>query len=247
MRFALIAAVTSGWGIGNKGGLPWKSGQALLADMAFFSKLTSNQIHFNRETGVLEDTNNDESNDSKRQRKARLAPAVIMGRSTWESIPQKFRPLPDRLNVVMTSRDMSIPEGTIKAASLKEALEATEESPYVYVIGGERAYEESLTNPNCDLAFLTLIEPFEDPKNELAIDTFFPRETLEKRLEERVDITRSVWRIVGPGILSRKRKIGIYFNAEKNVVCESVNRPDSEDVCADKAGFKYKFYAYKLK
>lgn len=33
--------------------------------------------------------------------------AVIMGRKTWESIPSKFRPLPSRLNIVLTRNTQS--------------------------------------------------------------------------------------------------------------------------------------------
>ena len=44
--------------------------------------------------------------------------AVIMGRKTWESIPERFRPLPGRLNVVLTSGDASYPEGVQVATSV---------------------------------------------------------------------------------------------------------------------------------
>ena len=48
---------------------------------------------------------------------------LIMGRKTWESLPEKFRPLPGRLNVVV-SRDPLYPAtGAILASSLEAALQ----------------------------------------------------------------------------------------------------------------------------
>ncbi len=78
-RFSAILALTPNGGIGMGGKLPWK----LPGDMAWFKRVTL----------AVQDL-------SKRN-------AVIMGRKTWASIPSKFRPLPDRLNVVLsTSSDV---------------------------------------------------------------------------------------------------------------------------------------------
>ncbi len=74
--FALVVAATKSWGIGRQGVLPWR----LPADMAFFRKLTSCTTDPNKRN------------------------AVIMGRKTWESIPLKFKPLPQRTNIVLTSQ-----------------------------------------------------------------------------------------------------------------------------------------------
>jgi dihydrofolate reductase len=49
------------------------------------------------------------------------AGTVIMGRLTWESIPEKFRPLSGRTNIVVTSRTEPI-EGCLTAPGIEEAL-----------------------------------------------------------------------------------------------------------------------------
>jgi dihydrofolate reductase len=71
---------------------------------------------------------------------------VIMGRKTWESLPERFRPLPGRRNLVVTrSEDWSAP-GAERAASLAAALTtATEAAPdRVWVIGGGELFRESI-------------------------------------------------------------------------------------------------------
>merc|ERR1719389_1259735 len=96
---SVIVASTGRGGIGKDGSIPWR----LKGDLAYFKRVTTN------------------------------APAgkkniVIMGRKTWESIPAKFRPLPDRLNVVLTRRatepefSASFPEGVLLASSVVDAL-----------------------------------------------------------------------------------------------------------------------------
>ncbi|WP_084129935.1 dihydrofolate reductase [Demequina sp. NBRC 110055] len=72
--------------------------------------------------------------------------AVVMGRRTWESFPAKFRPLPGRVNVVVTSAD-SLDGADAVVASLAAALEtAARLTPDgdVWVIGGGRVYGAAL-------------------------------------------------------------------------------------------------------
>ena len=49
---------------------------------------------------------------------------VIMGRKTWDSLPPKFRPLPGRLNVVVTRQPDWQASGAVVAHSLPEACAA---------------------------------------------------------------------------------------------------------------------------
>ena len=92
--------------------------------------------------------------------------AVVMGRRTWESIPDRFRPLPDRRNVVVTRNPDWRADGAERAASLEEALVLLADEPRVFVIGGAEIYAAAL--PFADELVLTEID--------LAVDgdTFFP-------------------------------------------------------------------------
>ncbi len=75
---------------------------------------------------------------------------VIMGRKTWDSLPPKFRPLPGRLNVVISSdaqtREILKKNGCLPLQNLREALSFCEQSgePQVWVIGGAQIYAQGL-------------------------------------------------------------------------------------------------------
>jgi dihydrofolate reductase len=67
---------------------------------------------------------------------------VVMGRATWESLPQRVRPLPDRRNVVLTRQRGWQAPGAVVAASVEEALDVAE-GP-VWVIGGAQVFEAAI-------------------------------------------------------------------------------------------------------
>lgn len=84
---------------------------------------------------------------------------VIMGRKTWESLPQKFRPLPNRANIVVTRDTSYAAAGAAVAHSLEEALkiaEASEGNDEVFVIGGGQLYAAAL--PSAARLYLTLVD-----------------------------------------------------------------------------------------
>jgi dihydrofolate reductase len=102
------------------------------------------------------------------------ANAVIMGRKTWESIPARFRPLKNRLNVVLSRSKPDLPAEVWLADSLAGALRrlaAGETEPaleHIFVIGGGTVYLEALQHPSCSRVFLTRVEGTFD------CDTFLP-------------------------------------------------------------------------
>jgi len=72
--------------------------------------------------------------------------AVIMGRRTWESLPESHRPLADRLNIIVSSGIADVPEGVMVASSLKQAIFMAHyrECEQAWLIGGVSVYREAL-------------------------------------------------------------------------------------------------------
>jgi dihydrofolate reductase len=91
---------------------------------------------------------------------------VVMGRRTWDSIPDRFRPLPGRRNVVVTRNANWAAEGAERAATVEEAVNRVARDERVFVIGGAQVYEAALRH--ADELVLTELD--------LAVDgdTYFP-------------------------------------------------------------------------
>lgn len=91
---------------------------------------------------------------------------VIMGRKTFESIGSK--PLPDRLNIVVSAQEDYYPDGVVTMRSPQKALEYAEQyGVEVVVIGGQKIYEAFM--PLCNKLVLTHVcQEFHDA------DAFFP-------------------------------------------------------------------------
>jgi dihydrofolate reductase len=69
---------------------------------------------------------------------------VIMGRKTWESLPKKFRPLPNRTNIVITRQTDWKDNGANVVNSLEQAIELCYNETEAWVIGGAEIYAQSL-------------------------------------------------------------------------------------------------------
>ncbi|POR33494.1 Uncharacterized protein TPAR_06305, partial [Tolypocladium paradoxum] len=78
LELTLIVAATRSMGIGARGAMPWNG---LSREMQYFARVTT-RLPPQSPPGAVN--------------------AVIMGRKTWDSIPPRFRPLKDRLNIVIT-------------------------------------------------------------------------------------------------------------------------------------------------
>ncbi|MDP3993175.1 MAG: dihydrofolate reductase [bacterium] len=95
--------------------------------------------------------------------------AVIMGRTTYLSIPTKYRPLPNRLNLILSPDDIS-DEGVVTFQSLQEAIDyGINQNKEVFIAGGGSVYKEVLNGQyKIDRVLRTLIEL------ETEGDNFFP-------------------------------------------------------------------------
>ena len=88
---------------------------------------------------------------------------VIMGRKTWDSLPQRFKPLPQRTNIVVsrTPTTLNLPSGVLAAATPEEALSiargvaGTTPGTIVWVIGGNEVYRSLMAS--CDEVHLTRV------------------------------------------------------------------------------------------
>lgn len=104
--------------------------------------------------------------DLKHFREVTRGHPVIMGRKTWESLPEAFRPLPGRLNLVVSRQADYLAPGAQVADSLPAALAHAEQLPEAFVIGGEQLYAQAL--PLADRLILTEVEM------DVAGDAWFP-------------------------------------------------------------------------
>ncbi|CCH46642.1 putative dihydrofolate reductase-thymidylate synthase [Wickerhamomyces ciferrii] len=151
----IVAALLPSFGIGYKNQLPWK----LRNEMKYFKNVTTNK-------------SSSSSTNSKN--------AVIMGRKTWDSIPSKFRPLPDRYNVILTKQDPTSfePIENVKYSNniddtIKNLLN-DDSINQIFIIGGSEIYNNSITNNLVDNLLITEINHLKS--NEIEMDTFLNKD-----------------------------------------------------------------------
>ena len=130
-----IVAVSLNNGIGKNGDLPWR----LAKEMKQFAKITSMTAN------------------------PAMQNAIVMGRKTWLSIPEKRRPLANRLNVVLSKTLRSDQESKpphLVFGDLLEAIDFLNKQPQIesiFVIGGEQVYRSVLDLNLCDRVYLTRV------------------------------------------------------------------------------------------
>lgn len=94
--------------------------------------------------------------DLRRFRELTMGAPVLMGRTTWDSLPPRYRPLPGRCNLVLTRDAAWQAEGAQGVATIDEALALAADAPRLFVIGGAQVY--ALALPRADELRLTEIE-----------------------------------------------------------------------------------------
>jgi dihydrofolate reductase len=128
--FDVVVAADLEWGIGKDAGLPWPK---LRGDMAHFRRVTTSTV------------------------KEGVRNAIVMGRKTWESKEVGCKPLPKRLNVVVSRGEYAVPEGVVAARSLDEAVHVNDVES-IFVVGGAGLLQEALVHPELRYVYLTRIE-----------------------------------------------------------------------------------------
>ncbi len=102
-----------------------------------------------------------------------LGHPIITGRKNYESIPEKFRPLPGRRNIIMTRQSDYVAPGADVVDGLEQALHLAKETALkegkeeVFIIGGGTVYREALEKGLVDRMYLTFVD------SEPEADTFF--------------------------------------------------------------------------
>lgn len=174
--FACVVAADQNNGIGKHNDLPWPK---LKADLKHFRDVTSAAPEGRRN-------------------------AVIMGRRTWDSIPPKYRPMPERLNVVVTRGRPEVPDGVLVASSLDDALAQAAGAGSIerlFVIGGGDIFRQSFAHPRCTEVYLTRIAAEFDVDTHIpdVRDRFTLAEVLATHHEAGVDYTIERWVRQRPG------------------------------------------------
>jgi len=181
--FSAVVAMERNRGIGLSGQLPWK----LAGDMRFFRELTTCP-----DSTAVEQRFGLATPEAKRGDPILLKDfltflktspalplptldrrnAVLMGRHTWESLPTAFKPLPGRLNGIISRQGLPGEEvGHPIWASLQDAfseLRKDESIQNVFVIGGAQLYAQAIHHTACRRIYATFIE------EGFGCDVFFP-------------------------------------------------------------------------
>ena len=105
-------------------------------------------------------------NDLKRFQELTVGKTCIMGRKTWESLPDKFRPLPNRQNVVMTKNKEYQAEGAIVRNDMSYIDYLDFGSEELMIIGGAKIYRHFIAAATC--LYITFVH------GNFNGDTYFP-------------------------------------------------------------------------
>jgi dihydrofolate reductase len=142
----------------------------LMGDLVMIVAMTPDRVIGNGSDIPWRKTKEDRkkySEDMKRFASLTTPHPVIMGRKTWDTIPEKFRPLPERANIIVTRNPDFKADGAIVRHSIGGALkEAFDLDNVVYSAGGAEVYKQMMD-------FATRLEVTEIHR-EFEGDQFFP-------------------------------------------------------------------------
>jgi len=93
--------------------------------------------------------------DLKRFRELTIGKTVVMGRKTWDSLPDKVRPLPNRKNVILTSSNDIQESDSVKVIRTVDEIHELAKTEEVFVIGGHNLF--NMMVPYASRIYLTFI------------------------------------------------------------------------------------------
>jgi dihydrofolate reductase len=152
--------------------------------------------------------------DLKNFSKITSGETVIMGRKTYESIPDKYRPLPNRRTIVLTTNNEWEDNGVDVAHNVQEAINLLDETEEAYVIGGEEIYRVFL--PFSKLLYVSYVEVETDG------DAFFPsidKSNYKELFSHRFNINKDEY----PYTLKVLESVNFSFNFDINDLKNRLN------------------------
>jgi dihydrofolate reductase len=102
--------------------------------------------------------------DLKRFRSLTIGNTIVMGKRTWDSLPK--RPLPGRINMVITDNPKETFEGAVTAYSIEDAIKKCGDEGEVFIIGGGSIYRQFM--PFADRLYITHVH------KKTPADVYFP-------------------------------------------------------------------------
>jgi dihydrofolate reductase len=102
--------------------------------------------------------------DLKRFKKLTSGNTILMGKKTWESLPR--RPLPNRINIVLTDNREDKFEGAVTAFSIDDAISKCNKEDEIFIIGGGSIYRQFM--PIADKLYITHVH------SKTPADIYFP-------------------------------------------------------------------------
>ena len=170
-RINLIVAVDSKWGISKQNNIPWK----IKEDSCFFQDVTKRSYDPNKKN------------------------AIIMGKNTWKALPDAFRGLKDRINIVISSsmsdKELDLDNVTKSEAYIAKTLDNAMElcnkiNPgKIFIGGGSNIYKEALDKYNIDEIYLSQV------KDDYNCDNIFPNESLILKLSQYKKDTEKTFKV----------------------------------------------------
>ena len=142
--FNIIVAIEKNGGIAKDGKLPWPHNKE---DMRQFVRITTGEPPKGKQN------------------------AMIMGRKTWESIDNRYLPLRNRINIVLSRKSIIMKPDVLTYNSFDMALQSLIINPGVheiFVIGGQEVYEIAIQDPRCRKLYISEIPGI------YKCDKFFP-------------------------------------------------------------------------